>query len=512
MPSEGIPTAAEKISGMTKPNVLLITADHMRNDAIGANGNPFVRTPHLDALAERGVTFTNASTPNPICVPGRACITTGNYSHKCTGHKNNGGRIRDDQVKIAEHFSEAGYWSCAVGKLHYVPFSGPCEPRLVHGFERWEACESGRIVSLYGMPGSERQGERHPDGTLKGLEDYHDYLHEVGWGGYQRAHGIGNNDVHAGPAPMPAEHHEEAWVGSRSIANLQEHLRARPEQPFFMWTSFAKPHSPYDPPEPYNRAYDPRELPAPGGSRELLEDRDPLVRHWPVAYGWNKLSPQGVQYSRAHYFGLVTFQDEQIGRIVGYLREAGQLDNTIIIYSADHGDLLGDFGCFFKCNMFNGSVGVPLIMAGPGIAAQGRSDALVGLQDILPTVAALSGCPLPQSVDGLDVTASSREFYISQSLDSPNQRYMVRDKRYKYVYHELGGVEELYDEQEDPQELRNLARENVALKNAMRGVLMDWCRENGDESIFDGGDLKVSDPSLAAVTEFEGRRMGWRWY
>ncbi|MBU0610963.1 MAG: sulfatase-like hydrolase/transferase [Armatimonadetes bacterium] len=486
---------------MTRPNILLITADHMRNDAVGANGNPFIRTPNLDALARRGVTFTNASTPNPICVPGRACITTGNYSHKCTGNKNNSGLIRDDQIKIAEHFAGAGYWSCAVGKLHYVPYAPPGQPRLVHGFQHWEACESGRMI-----------GQFDPTGQQRGIEDYHDYLRDVGWGGYQRAHGIGNNDVHAGPSAVPAEHHEEAWVASRSIANLEQHLRERPGQPFFMWSSFAKPHSPYDPPEPYNRAYDPREIPPPVGSLNLLADRDPLLRHWPVAYGWDRLSPEGVQYSRAHYFGMVTFQDEQIGRIIACLEQAGQLDNTVIVYTADHGDLLGDFGCFFKCNMFHGSVGIPLIMAGPGIATMGQSDALVGLQDILPTLAGLTGCALPREVDGIDVTSATRGLYVSQSLGAPHQRYMMRNKQYKFVYHELGGVEELYDEAEDPHELRNLAYEDRALALAFRSALMHWCRENGDEEIFDGDGLKVSDEALAEVKEFEGRRMGWRWY
>ncbi|MEN6546138.1 MAG: sulfatase-like hydrolase/transferase, partial [Armatimonadia bacterium] len=104
-----------------QPSILLITADHMRSDAVGANGNSFVETPNLDALAGRGVTFTNAFSPNPICIPGRACITTGNYPHKCTGHKSNSGRILDDQVKLAEHFNAAGYWTAAIGKLHYAP-------------------------------------------------------------------------------------------------------------------------------------------------------------------------------------------------------------------------------------------------------------------------------------------------------------------------------------------------------------------------------------------------------
>lgn len=492
-----------------RPNVLLITADHMRRDALGCNGNDFVSTPNLDALAARGVTFAYSCTPNPICVPGRASITTGNYSHVCTDTKNNSGRIHDDQPKIAQHFADAGYRTIAVGKLHYVPYSPPGEPRLLHGFQHAELCEEGRIIARF-----------DPTGKTPGLEDYHDWLFQTGWGGYERAHGIGNNDVHPASSPLPAEFHEEAWVATRTIANLDTHLREHPDQPFFMWASFTKPHAPYDPPRPWDAMYDPREVPPPIGSLELLADRDPMYRTWPVAYGWDRLSPEAIQNIRAHYFGLVSFQDEQIGRMLAFLADTGQLDNTIVVYAADHGDLLGDFGCFFKCNMFQGSVGVPLIFAGPGVAARGSVPALAGLQDILPTVAALSGNPLTQTVHGEDLSPvlageadRVREYYISQSLESPQQRYMVRTEQWKYVYHELGGVEELYDEAEDPQELVNLAAERPDRVAELREVLIDWVRTHGDDHMLTAdGDLVVSDEDAAACDSFQAGRMGWRWY
>ena len=266
--------------------------------------------------------------------------------------------------------------------------------------------------------------------------------------------------------------------------------------------------------------YDPREIPPPAGDLDLLCDRDPMYRTWPVAYGWDLMSPEAIQNSRAHYFGLVSFQDHNIGRILSYLEDAGQLDNTIVVYSADHGDLLGDFRCFFKCNLLQGSVGVPLIIAGPGVAAQGSVDAVAGLQDILPTVAEMSGNPLSQSVHGenlqpvLDGSAPRvRDHYISQCLDSPNQRYMVRSEQWKYVYHELGGVEELYDEVEDRQELVNLASQRPELVAEMRGVLIDWCREMGDEQMLDAsGDLVVSNESNMTCDCFSAGRLGWRWY
>ena len=134
---------------LKRPNVLLITADQLRADAIGPGGNAFVQTPNLDRLAESGVNFTNAYTPSPICVPARASITTGNYPHKCTGSKNNAGRIRDGQLKIAQVFADAGYKTYAMGKLHYLPYSPPGQPRLVHGFQHVRLTESGRILKHF---------------------------------------------------------------------------------------------------------------------------------------------------------------------------------------------------------------------------------------------------------------------------------------------------------------------------------------------------------------------------
>lgn len=492
-----------------KPNVLLITADQLRGDALGCNGNTWIQTPNLDRLGARGAVFVNAFSPNPICVPGRASITTGNYSHVCTGNKDNGGRIREGQPKIAAHFAAAGYATYALGKLHYVPYSPPGQPRLLHGFEYAELCESGRILAQY-----------DPKGQLRGVEDYFDYLRDVGWGGYSRAHGIGNNDVRAAISPLPAEHHEESWVAARTIAKLQEHLAHQPNRPFFAWASFAKPHSPYDPPDPYHRTYDPRALPAPIGSLELLADRDPLLRTWPVAYGWDKLSPEAIRTSRAYYYAMVTFQDAMIGRILNFLEQAGVLEDTIILYTADHGDLLGDFGCFFKCSMFQGSVQVPFLIAGPGVPSHKEPlPHLVGLQDVLPTLCELSGNPLGESVHGESLVpilrnpaTPGREVFISQCLEPPRQRYMARTARWKYIYHELGGIEELYDVVNDPQELKNLAKEKPAVTSELRGVVLDWCREHGDEKMLEGGDLKRSPEDAVTTTGFEARRMGWRWY
>jgi arylsulfatase len=505
-------------------NVLLITGDHTRHDAVSCNLNEressclarIVRTPNIDRLAREGVTFTNSYTTNPICVPARATITTGNYSHRCTGVKRNSGRIRDDQVKLAEHFASCGYATYACGKLHYVPYAPPTQPRLVHGFQSVDLCESGRIIAQF-----------DPLGRMHGLEDFHDYLKSVGWGGYARAHGIGNNDVRPAVSPLPAEHHEEAWVADRTIARLREHAARRDGRPFLMWTSFAKPHSPYDPPRPWDAMYDPRQVPGPLGDWEddtLLDGRDIELKLRRKVYGWDKLSAEAVQVARAFYCGMMSFQDAMVGRILHYLDEAGLADSTIVIYTADHGDLLGDFGRFFKVCMFDGSVKIPFIWRAPGIIpADGPRvrDQLVGLHDILPTLAALTGCPLPRRVDGSDITpilrdakAEGRSCFISQTADSPHQKYMVRTPRWKYVYCELGPTEELYDMTRENCEMHNLAGESGlrSVMTELRETLIRWCIENGDEAMVKDGKLAVSSAEGLAEPTFSAGVMGWRKY
>ncbi|MCA1808150.1 MAG: sulfatase [Kiritimatiellia bacterium] len=504
------------------PNILLITGDHVRHDAVGCNLDPqqdhclarAAQTPNLDAIAGDGVTFSNSFTSDPICVPGRASLTTGRYPHKCIGCKGNKGLIKDEEVKLAAYFAGHGYSTCAIGKLHYVPYAPPGQPRLLHGFEHAELCEEGRIISHFG-----------PNGDVSGLEDYHDYLKSVGWDGYERAHGIGNNDVHPSPSPVPEEHHEEAWVAARSIEWLKAHQQQNPGKPFLLWSSFIKPHPPYDPPQEWIAKFDPRRMPTPlgAGNEELMAGRDIELRTNREGYGWDRLAPTAIQLIRAYYCAMMSFQDAMIGRIVDHLSKAELYDDTIVVYTADHGDLLGDFGRFFKTNMMDGSVKVPLIIRVPGMnnGGESRRPQLAGLQDVLPTLASLAGLPVPAGLDGIDLKpaindpeAPSRKFYISQTADSPHQKYMLRTERWKYIYTEIGGVEELYDVTQHNYELYNLAgnSEHEQTLREMREELCKWCRENEDfEMLDEAGNLRTSDPSnQLSIKGIQIGRLGWR--
>ncbi len=508
-----------------RPNVLLITSDQLRYDALACYGrwaapwglSHVIQTPNLSRLAKEGVIFAQAFSPNPLCVPARASITSGSYPHRClVGSKAK--RIADDQPKLAQLFADAGYATYAIGKLHYYPYAPPGSPRTLHGFQYAELHEEGRIVKKY-----------DPTGQADGLEDYHDYLKSVGWTGYGRAHGLGNNDIHPAHLPLPAEHHEEAWVASRAIAAMERHRRENPYRPFFMWSSFSKPHSPYDPPAPYNHMYDPREIPPPAGDwddERLLEGRDVELRSRRRVYGWDRYSEQAIQTVRALYAGMVSFHDVMVGQLLDWLEDRSLLEETILVYTSDHGDLLGDFGRFFKRCMFDGAVRIPMIWRLPGQGVPGHSgarDQMVGLQDILPTLCGLTGLDLPRPVDGMDLTpclqdpgAPGRDEFVAYSADRRmgGHKAMLRTREWKYVYGELGGTEELYDVRRAEGELVNLAGNPryTSLKATLRERLIAWCLEQGQRDLLSNGRLALRPVSELPAAEFSVERLGWRRY
>lgn len=492
-----------------RPNILLITADQMRWDCLACAGNPIIKTPYLDGLGANGTVFDNAYTPDPICVPARATIMTGNYPQVCTGHKTNSGKIKDDQPLLTKVLKQNGYSTYAVGKLHFVPYSPPGQPRLVHGFEHVDLHESGRILAKFAPYGQ------------AGLEDYYDYLASSNWKGYTRAHGIGNNDVRPCASPLPAKHYVDSWIADRAIYQLENHFTENPERPFFMWMSSPKPHSPYDPPRPYDSMYDPKSLPVPFGSKTGIADRDPILEINRYKHAINSLSPEAWQVIRSYYYGNISFLDAMIGRVLERLNELKQLGNTLIVFTSDHGDLLGDFGSCFKTNMLNGSVRVPFIVSGPGVAKGRHCSSLVGLQDILPTFAAVTGGSVEREIDGIDLSKvfdkperKVRDVYYSTTRNLAGQTAMAATEDWKYIYSECGALEELYDQRNDRSELTNLADQSgySTLLHDMRDKLKQCARKFKDVSLFDGKQLVASPLDRGKINEQLSYGMGWRWY
>lgn len=509
-------------------NVLIITCDQFRADAIenSAMQQPLasaladaIRTPNLAGLAREGTRFIECHSPDPICVPARASITTGLYPHKATGKKVNGGAIDPTQrARLASHFAEHGYKTAAFGKLHYAPYTPPGEPDTLHGFQHAELYEEGRILALY-----------DPDGKQRGLEAYHDWLADGPWAGYDRAHGVGNNDVHPAPSPMPSAFHESSWAVDRTIRWLKE--RAIKEdgdatKPFLVWTSLARPHCPFDPPRPYDTLYDPREMPPSTPEWEIdpgfYKGRDAEVRGRATQYAWDTLSKEAIQVIRAHYAGLVTFQDECIGRLLTYLENAGLKEDTIVLFTADHGEMLGDMHTFHKACLYEPSVKVPLILRVPGQSNKGENVAhLVGLQDVFPTLCSLARLPVPEGLDGNDLgtiandpAAAGRESILAYCQDDPKQKIMIRRGAWKYIYCQQGATEELYDLASPEGELRNRAGDpsHSERKQALREEIIAWCRTNGDHGMLDGSYLAASPPLDLDSLEFASGKPGWRKY
>ena len=487
---------------MPDKNIILITSDQFRWDALGCAGNTFIKTPNLDKLAKSGVIFTNAMSSNPICIPARATMTTGNHAHKCTGNKNNSGEIKEDQLKIAEYFNKFGYETYKIGKFHYVPYR---KNRLVHGFKYWEMTESGRILQMEEETGNDLGGE-----------DYHKYLKEVGYENMTRAHGIGNNEPKGSISPVPLEHYVDSWVLKRTLHYLGKHQENTPNKPFFVWMSFPKPHSPYDPPEPYHKMYDPRKIPPPTGKSDMLNDRNPELKFRLNNYALDYLSKEAVQLSRARYYGVVSLQDRLIGELLKYLKVNGLKDSTSLLFTADHGDLLGDFGIFFKSCFLNGSVRVPFIVSSPSLKKKGIKDTrLAGLEDVFPTLCDLAGLPVPQNIDGktiVDPKAQLRDVYISQCHQPPNQKYMAFDGRFKYCYAECGGVEELYDLKKDPDELQNLSKNKTHTNklSKLRNYVIGWCKKNNDCYMLDKkGKLRKSKIDIKTLRKNPVDILGW---
>ena len=276
-----------------RPNVLFITADQFRGDFLSCAGHPAVRTPHLDALGAQGAFLPHSYAPVPVCVPSRYAYMTGRTPISFGMRGNAGMRIPADALTLPAAFAGAGYRTAAIGKMHFSPWTEP------YGFETFVVSEEGRQW-------------RADDGRARG-DAYQQYLRDVGWGGYERGHGIGNNDVRTSTSPLPLEHYHTTWATRTTQSWIAEHVAGSPQRPFFAWCSYTKPDSPYDPPEPYDRLYDARTFPPPVGGLEDLQALSPHYREEVNRHFWDSLGPEQVQRARAFYAGNVTLIDHCVG-------------------------------------------------------------------------------------------------------------------------------------------------------------------------------------------------------
>ncbi len=430
---------------MAQPNVLLIMTDQQRWDTLGCCGNRAIETPNLDWLAAMGTRFTVAYTPSPSCIPARSCLLTGMDPWN-TGILGMGRGQREMGVNFAHtlpgELAQAGYHTQGVGKMHFYP------QRSLNGFHHTVLDESGRAHD----PGFESDYKQWFDRNKTG--DYGISDHGVDW-----------NSWMARPYHAPEFLHPTNWTVNESIKFLRER---DPGKPFFLKTSFARPHSPYDPPQYYFDLYMNRDLPEPavGDFAGMYDVPQDAVR--PDAWRGVR-SPEEIRRARAGYYGSITQIDQQIGRLLTFLRKSGLLDNTLIVFTSDHGDMLGDHHLWRKTYAYEGSAHVPLIVRLPQSAGASRPvvEQPVCLQDIMPTILDALGLPVPETVDGAsllpvmrDGGAPWRQFvhgeHSTAYAEEQEMQYLT-DGAMKYIWFPRTGVEQLFDLSGDPYELRNLA-------------------------------------------------------
>ena len=336
-PAAFLPQAARQRGGpaASRPNILLLMADQWRADCLGAAGNRAIHTPNLDQLAAAGVRFTNAYSATPTCTPARAALLTGlaPWNHGMLRYAEVGARY---PLEMPRALRDAGYYTTAIGKLHYHP------QRNLHGYHQALLDESGRIEST------------------DFRSDYRSWFWSQAPNLDPDATGIGWNDFDARPYALPERLHPTAWTGQTAAAWIDSYQR---REPFFLKVSFARPHSPYDPPERFWRRYQDAELPAavvaPWAKRFA-------PRSGPQSDAWHgDLGAEQVRRSRQGYYGSVSFVDEQIGRVLEALSRRKLMDETLIIFFSDHGDMLGDHHLWRKSYAYAGSARVPMMVRWP---------------------------------------------------------------------------------------------------------------------------------------------------
>ena len=422
----------------SRPNVLLFFTDQQRHDTIRALGNPTIRTPALDRLANEGTAFTSAYSASPVCVSARCSTMFGQYPSS-TGCYANRFPMPEDRRTFMDSLTDAGYRTHGIGKCHFSPDS-----HALRGFQTREEQE-------------ELRGTREED-------DYLQFLIENGFGHVRDPHGIrGEMYYIPQPAQMPAELHPTQWIGDRSISFLEQ--QAKSDQPWFLYSSYIHPHPPFAPPNPWHKLYRAPLMPLPNVPQDSEALHTWVNRH----QNRYKYRDQGIDQNlmrnmRAHYYACISFIDYQVGRILQALEEMGQLDNTLILYTSDHGEHLGDYNCFGKRSMHDSCARVPMIARLPGRFEGGqRCEEVTSLVDIAPTALAAAGVDGPgHKLDGVDLAeisagTSSRETVFSQFESEGQAIYTAVNRRWKYAYSAGDDREYLFDRVEDPRETRNRA-------------------------------------------------------
>ncbi|MEF9960481.1 MAG: sulfatase-like hydrolase/transferase [Niameybacter sp.] len=433
-----------------KYNILLITTDQQRYDTVGDLMPDYMRMPHTQYLINQGISYTNAYAQCPLCVPARISIMNGKYP------QTTGATTNCETIDIMGHrdtlpalMRDAGYQTIAIGKMHFGP------ARCKHGFDEM-------II---------------PD-------DYYEEMRRSGQMLQPMRHGIGQNEPYPTMSTVPESMTLTSWTTEKCVEYIHE--RRDPEQPFFMWCSYSKPHPPFDPPEPYYSMYRGEDIAEPVCGDWADDENAPLAfKRLRQMWGYDTISPKIRKEIKSAYYGLLTQVDYNMGRIFAALQDFDMLKDTIILFTSDHGEYLGDHHTAAKFFLHQASAHVPFVLRLPEplLSQYGgtKQEAPVTHADILPTLVKLAGGEVPEDVDGQDLMAviegkeEPREYLEMVTQMGLLECIGITDGKYKYIWYLEDQKEQLFDLIEDPEELTDLAyfTRYEAIKEKLKQELID---------------------------------------
>lgn len=440
-----------------RPNILILMADQLGAPALGAYGHTIVKSPNLDRIANGGAVFDNFYSSFPLCAPARLALMTGQL---CSNIKawDNAAQIPSDIPTFAHYLRVLGYRTCLSGKMHFIG------PDQLHGFEErvtTDICPS----------------------DFNWTADWDDPWRTMDW-----FHNM-KNVSDAGVAERALQQDYDEEVAHHARRWLFDQARDTDERPFLLVASFTHPHDPYVTPKRFWDLYDHDEIDMPRVPFIPPEKRDPHSRRLWEQYdrGEFGVGDEHVRNARHAYYGSISYLDERVGEVLDALARSRHADNTYVIFLADHGDMLGERGLWYKMSFYDWSARVPLLMSGPGIAAGKRVRANASLVDILPTLVEIAGGPdwngYPQEPDGKSLMPlfqndSDERIAVSELMSEgvAAPYVMLRKGRYKLTYVEHDPPQ-LFDMESDPDEINDLAvdpRHKDVLDDLLGEVARRW--------------------------------------
>lgn len=440
----------------SRPNVLILMSDQHRRSAMGVAGDAVAITPHLDRLAAESVRFTNAYCTNPVCAPSRASILTGRYTHNLET-RGNAKPFSFKHRTIAADFAHAGYMTALVGKMHMVDAQ-------THGFHYkiefndWLQYLGPKAISYADELGAPNSGAGLPE--LPEL-----WREEDPWKGHRTHDGRLGTVAVGRPSLMEERDHFDNFVARESVRFLENH--AQTDQPFLLISSFLKPHDPFMPGKRFAEKFDAAHMAlSPTWDKAELAQLPRAVRKSIEECRWTPELKQAAaaRERMAYYYGNLAQMDDCAGQVLAALNRLGLDRNTIVLYTSDHGEMLGDLGLWNKFEFYEGSCGVPFTIRAPG-GAPALCKQPVSLVSLRSTLGELCDVPVTGPSDGKSFASLVRDpdsgvthgpVFAEFDLGLATAKYMIRDGDYKYTFW-THDIDELYNLRDDPQEVHNLA-------------------------------------------------------